>query len=112
MRPESRVLLEDMRSAADRIATFTASKSAEDYLADQQLRWSVERGWEIVGEALTQLCKLEPDVGERISEFRKIIGFRNILIHGYSKVDPSITWDIVQRDLPVLRGQLEELLKA
>jgi uncharacterized protein with HEPN domain len=110
MQLEARKLLLDMQRAAAQIAGITSGRSLEDYRQDQQLRWAVERGFEIVGEALGQLSKVDAALAGRISEYRQIIGFRNVLIHGYSTIDATRTWDIVQRDLPTLRKELEELL--
>jgi uncharacterized protein with HEPN domain len=110
MLPQSRKLLEDMREAASDVTTFTRNKSLADYLADKQLRWSVERGFEIIGEALSQLNKIEPALASRLSEHRKIISFRNVLIHGYSHISHTRTWDIVQQDLPVLRNEFDALI--
>jgi len=31
---------------------------------------------------------MDEAIASRISEYRRIIAFRNILIHGYSEVDP------------------------
>ena len=74
------------------------------------LRAAVERQFEIIGEALAQLAKLDRMVAERISEHSRVIAFRNILIHGYADVD-LLVWDIVQTKLPVLRREVEALLK-
>jgi len=89
---------------------MTRSRSLETYLASRQLRWSVERGFEIIGEALSQLRKRDALLAERISEFRKIISFRNVLIHGYGAINHETTWDIIQQDLPVLLHDLETLM--
>jgi uncharacterized protein with HEPN domain len=110
MPPESRKLLVDMRDAARKIAAFTKSKSRIDYLGDDQLRWSVERGFEIVGEALTQLMKLDAPLAERITDHRKIISFRNVLIHGYSQINHTRTWAIVEHSRPTLGRELDQLL--
>src|SRR5437762_3272062 len=107
MQPQSRKLLEEMRDAAADITSFTSGKSSGDYLNDKQLRYSVERAFEIIGEALSQLNKLEPATAARISEYRKIISFRNVLIHGYGEVDNETTWDIVKKDVPILQRELE-----
>ena len=112
MPPEDRKLLVDMLNAAAEIQAFTAGKSFEQYLGSLQLRWSVERGFEIVGEALTQLRKIDPATAESITDWQAIIGFRNVLIHGYSAVKHDKTWDIVQSELPVLRRELGDLLKS
>jgi uncharacterized protein with HEPN domain len=111
MLPESRKLLEDMRQATEKIARFTAGKTIDQYRDDDQLRWSVERGFEIVGEALSQLRKIDPALAGTITDWQAIVGFRNVLIHGYSAIDHTKTWDIVQTELPVLRSELHELIK-
>jgi uncharacterized protein with HEPN domain len=47
-----------MRDAAREITAITGGKSLQHYQSSRQLRWSVERGFEIVGEALSQLSKI------------------------------------------------------
>jgi len=76
------------------------------------LRSAVERQFEIIGEALTQLAKLDEALAAHISEYRRIIAFRNILIHGYAEVDDRLVWDIIKTKLPTLRQQVEALLKS
>ena len=44
-----------------------------------------------------------------MTDYRKIVSFRNVLIHGYSKVNDAVTWQIVQKDLPVLLSELRVL---
>lgn len=111
MRPEISKLIMDIIAAADEVSGFTKGKSVDDFLGDAMLRRAVERCFEIIGEALTQLNKVDPSVAASFTDYRKIISFRNVLIHGYAMIDNAKTWDIVIRDLPVLRGELAALLK-
>jgi len=48
------------------------------------LRAAVERQFEIIGEALARLRKLDPEVCSTVTDAGRIIAFRNILIHGYA----------------------------
>jgi len=100
-----------MREAASAIARFVSGKTEGDYLHDQQLRMAVERGFEIIGEALSVLRKIDHMTAEKITDWQAIIGFRNVLIHGYSQVNDAKTWDITQTEIPVLLRELNELLK-
>ena len=110
MRPEGKKFLYDIRKACEHLAEFATGKTFADYAADALLRSAVERQFEIIGEALSQAIKLEPDLADSISEARRIISFRNILIHGYAAVSNEVVWDVLQKDLPTLRRQVDELL--
>ena len=112
MRLESAKLLEDIRVAAGDALSMAAGKTYEEYVANKQLRYAVERCFEIAGEALSQLNKVDPTLAQRITDWRAIIGFRNVLIHGYAVVQHDKTWDIVTNELPVLLREATELLAS
>ena len=64
-------------------ASRPASLSSNN-LADAKTRAAVERVLEVCGEAMNQLQRNAPAVAEKIPHARDIIGFRNILAHGYA----------------------------
>jgi uncharacterized protein with HEPN domain len=71
---------------------------------------AIERALEVIGEAANRL-PMEfrdkyPDV-----EWRKIIGMRNVLIHGYDVVQHEVLWDTVQESIPTLLNQLTKILR-
>jgi uncharacterized protein with HEPN domain len=66
----------------------------------------------VIGEALSQLHKHDAGTAEQISQWQRIIGFRNQLIHGYGVIKHEITWDIVESKLPVLGADARKLLGA
>jgi uncharacterized protein with HEPN domain len=110
MEPRSRAYLHDIRTAADLVVRFTAGSSFAEFAADPLLRSAVERQLEIAGEALSQLAKTDPTTAAQVSDFRRIIALRNILIHGYAKVDHRVIWDIVEQHVPILRREVDALL--
>lgn len=109
MELEVRKLIYDLDQAATLIVTFTQGKQLNDYKADALLRSGVERQFEIIGEALNRLKRVAPDVVIRISDFQRIIGFRNVLAHGYDIISDEIVWDAVQNKLTQLRREIEEI---
>ena len=64
----------------------------------------------IVGEALNSIVRIDPEVISNITSHRKIISFRNILVHGYAIVDDRVVWDIIKKHLPELKEEVEGLL--
>lgn len=74
------------------------------------LRAAVEREFEVIGEALAQLHKTDPSLASRITDLRRIVNFRNLLIHGYADVDDKLVWNIVETKLPTLKREIESLL--
>jgi uncharacterized protein with HEPN domain len=110
MRPEALALLEDIRAAAERIVGFAAARSAHELETDILLRSAVERQFEIVGEAMNRLLKLDAGTATNIPDHRAIIAFRNRLIHGYNEIDYEVVWEAIQASLPNLLATVKELL--
>ncbi|MBM4439352.1 MAG: DUF86 domain-containing protein [Candidatus Rokubacteria bacterium] len=110
MRRDARAFLWDAREAVEAILQFTRGRSLDDYLVDPMLRSAVERQFEILGEALGQLRQRAPALAERIPDIGAIVGFRNLLIHGYAVIDHRIVWRTIEQDIGGLRDLLHVLL--
>jgi uncharacterized protein with HEPN domain len=110
MRREAQAYLWDAQRAAEAIAEFTRGKSFEIFAGELLLRSAVERQFEIVGEALSRLRRDYPDVAARVPDLKRIVAFRNILVHGYAAIDRETVWRAVQENLPALRAVLSQLL--
>ena len=102
MHPKSPKLLEDVRAAADFVMAATREKSESEYLGEAVLRFAVERNFEIIGEALGRLARLDPDTAAQVSDLTRIIAFRNVLIHAYDHIDHRLVWRVIRADLPIL----------
>lgn len=106
------VYLEDIEYYADAAVRFISTYSLEQYLTDEKTRAAVERVLEICGEAMNGLYKVAPAIAEKIPHARDIIGFRNILAHGYAEIDHNKVYDIAVKHAPELLAAVKDALKA
>lgn len=110
MQPEVAKFLHDIQKACHRLERFTTGKTLTDYEVDELLQGAVERQFTIIGEALSQARKLDADLPRVITAFAGIIGFRNVLIHGYALIKHETVWSIIENDLAVLKKEVNDLL--
>lgn len=110
MQPRSAALLWDVLTAVQRIQGFVAAKTWDHYAADVLLRSAVERQFEVAGEAMSVLRKLDPATAERVPDARKMVGMRNILIHGYAQVNNETVWQAATTDLGEVVAVVRDLL--
>lgn len=108
MLPNVRKLLLDIVLACSEVETFCAGKDLGSFRTDRLLQLALERQFEIIGEALARLERVDAgDLARKIPEYRKIIGFRNLLAHGYDTVDDEALWDFAVNRVPELRAKVE-----
>lgn len=105
---DERLYLAEILGAIDRVLKYTA-EGREAFLADPKTQDAVVRNIEIIGEAVKALAEATRQANPEVP-WSKICGTRDRLIHGYFSVDLDIIWDIVQADLPSLRGRVAALL--
>ena len=105
-----RKYLYDILEACKLITQFAENKTIDQYRSDSLVRSAVERQFLIIGESLQQMLKRFPDMAEQITDYRDIINFRNILVHGYDSVEDDVVWGLIQSHLPILRKEVETLI--
>lgn len=112
MNDEVRKNLFDILQAAEEIQGFTHGMDLRAYQNSQVTQRAVERDFEIIGEALNRIKKIDEQALQNLSEHNRIIGFRNILIHGYDIVDDLIVWNAVKNHLPLLVEEIQKIFNA
>jgi uncharacterized protein with HEPN domain len=65
----------------------------------------------IIGEAVSRIIHIDPELEQKLQQARKVVDFRNILVHGYFAIENETVWGILQKDLPVLNRQVTDLLR-
>ena len=108
---EVRKYLFDIQQASELLGQFTAGKSFHDYKTNALLRSAVERQFEILGEALNRALRVAPHLASDISDYQRIIAFRNRLIHGYAAIADDVVWGVLEQNLPRLRAEVGALLE-
>ena len=112
MSDEIRKHLIDALQAIEEIETFVHGMDFAAYQKSHVTQRAVERNFEIIGEALNRIRKIDEEFLEKISEHNRIIGFRNILIHGYDVIDAIIVWKAIENHLPILNKEIKDILGA
>ncbi len=84
--------------------------SFEEFVKNDMVIDAVLRNLEIIGEASRNIPEDIRSKYKRIP-WKRVIGFRNIVIHGYFGVDLEIVWTIITRHLKELKPEIERMLK-
>jgi uncharacterized protein with HEPN domain len=100
------------RRLRQRILSFIEETTFEQFQRDVLLQSAVERQSEIIGEALKQALDIDASIAGRITEARRIVAFRNRLIHGYADVSPQIVWGISRSDVPILLEEVSRIMDS
>ena len=101
--------IEEILRSISEIETFITGMDFTMYSQDEKTKSAVERKLLNIGEALNQACQINQSIENKITDFRKIIGFRNILVHGYFGVDDTLVWDVIHNKLKLLENDIKLL---
>jgi uncharacterized protein with HEPN domain len=110
MNDDIKKYLVDVLTAIDSIDDYLDGKrDFSQFMSKKLIQRGVEREFEIIGEASNRVLKLDANIP--ISNIRSIINLRHRVIHDYGNVDYVILWRIINRDIPILKTEIEGLLK-
>jgi uncharacterized protein with HEPN domain len=108
---DHRLYLDDIVGAVDRIQSYVKGMDYPRFAADQRTVDAVVRNLEIIGEAARAL-PIEIKEAMPATDWRKIVGLRNLLLHEYFAVGTRVVWDIVQTKLDPLRAACRDALNS
>jgi uncharacterized protein with HEPN domain len=104
---DSSLYIIDIFIASDKISRYIDKFDTADELLWSEMEWDATmRELEIIGEATNALIKLETIENDK---FRKIVDFRNIIIHDYFGIDECEVWDVVQNKIKSFVKELEDI---
>ena len=110
MQHDVKAFLYDIVQASRALEDFTQDLSFEAYKETPLVKAAVERKFIVIGESLMRLREYS-EWSDKISDSQKIIGFRNILVHGYDAIDDATVWSAIRENLPVLHREAKRLVE-
>ena len=111
MKRDRSAFLWDIQQACSAISSFVSGATLERYASELLLQSAVERQLQNIGEALSQLSRLDPVLVARVPRQRQLIGFRNVLVHGYAGLNNAEVWRVLHENLPELHAAVTKLLE-
>lgn len=110
MAHDEMLYLRHVLDAMDTVKEYLQGVNEEKFKNTRLIQDGVIRQIEIIGEAVRHVSK---DIRKTYPEipWQDVAGMRDKLIHGYFGVDIEKVWDTAQDDLPILREQVERILK-
>ena len=103
--------IQDMIAFGERALLYTQGLDQEEFIGDTRTYDATLHNIELIGEAAThvpaQVREAHPEI-----EWRRIVGTRNRVAHGYLGIDSDVVWDVIQTDIPELLPKLRRLLDS
>lgn len=102
-----------IREAIERIYRYCEGIDEAGFLNDSMVQDAVIRNLEIIGEASQNIVRTAPDFASANPQLPLAFAYdmRNLLAHGYYKVDMAIVWKTIERDLPELHERVSAALR-
>jgi len=99
----------DIAEAIERIEKY-ASKGREAFEDDELIQNWILHHLQVIGEAARAISEELKDEHDEMP-WQQIVGMRHILVHRYFEVDIDLIWSVVEDDVPVLKQQIDLILK-
>jgi uncharacterized protein with HEPN domain len=106
--PDLQKYIFDVMEAINNLESFTQKITLAE-LEQIELKWAVERGISIIGEALYKANKIEKNLS--ISNLKNIINMRHIVIHDYDMIESERLYVTIKKHIPILKEEIAKILK-
>ena len=104
-----KVRLQHILDAITEIEKYILNVEYREFENNSMMRFACIKQMEIIGEASNHITPITKQKFSEI-EWEKITGMRNILVHEYFGVDISIVWQIIKKDIPLLKQKVSDIL--
>ncbi len=107
---DDRLYLIHISECIERMESYTADKDKQEFVDSTLLQDAVIRNLQTMAESTQRLSEEAKKRADEIDWF-KIAGFRNVLVHDYLGIDVERVWNILDKDLPVLKATVDKMLR-
>ena len=105
---DDRLYLHHVIECMERIRAYLPADH-DEFLADLKTQDAVIRNLQIMAESTQQLSAPLKERYPAIS-WKKLSGFRNVLVHDYLGVNPDLVWEMIVHDLDHLEHWIRTML--
>lgn len=99
------IFIDDILGSIEKLERYTEGKTFEEFSHNED---AVIRNFEIIGEAARNISE-EIKGKYPFVEWKEMLGFRNVLIHDYFRIEGESVWDTVQNNIPILKKHVPEM---
>ncbi len=110
MKKDPVIFIKHITESIGKIEEYTKGITKGEFTGSPKTHDAVIRNLEIIGEAAKNVPKAFRDKYPGV-RWREISGLRDVLIHMYFGVDLDIVWNIIKKDIPMLKGEMEGILE-
>ncbi|MFH1504219.1 MAG: DUF86 domain-containing protein [Candidatus Omnitrophota bacterium] len=110
MKRNYKIFIEDILVAMNKIEEYIKELSYEDFAEKEMVEDAVIRKIEIIGEAAKNVPENIKAKYKNIP-WKKMAGLRDITIHEYFGVDLDIVWEIITKNIPETKADIQEVLE-
>ena len=111
MNKDPEIFIKHILESIEEIESHTKGISKPEFLKSTLIQDAAIRRLEIIGEAVRKIPAETKNTAKAIP-WKQIAGLRNILIHEYFGVDIKLVWNIIKKDLPTLKVNMQIVLEG
>ncbi len=106
---DDKLYLIHISECIERIESYVKQMDKEEFMSSTLVQDAVLRNLQTMAESTQRLSEEIKESQPKIDWFR-IAGFRNVLVHDYLGVDVETIWNIVEKELPVLKKAIRAMM--
>jgi uncharacterized protein with HEPN domain len=105
---DDKLYLLNILESIEKIEEYT-KEGREAFEKSTMVQDAVIRNFEIMGEAAKKISTGTRESYDQIP-WKRVAGFRDVLIHDYLGVDTDQVWNIVEKHVPFLKSRIKTIL--